>query len=70
MYVIDIIGFFGVLLAPEIVGNLTVCGFGAGRWYKILTVRGEGRTRFLAGCCYYVTVWRRGSIVFLSRSSR
>ena len=34
VYVLDFAVFFG----SEIVGILTVCGFGAGRWYKILTV--------------------------------
>jgi len=38
VYVLDFAVFFG----SEIVGILTVCGFGAGRWYKILTVWERG----------------------------
>ena len=38
VYVFDFVVFFG----SEIVGILTVCGFGSGRWYKILTVWERG----------------------------
>ena len=38
VYVLDFAVFFG----SEIVGILTVCGFGAGRWYKILTIWERG----------------------------
>ena len=58
LYVFDFVVFFG----SKIVGILTVCGFGP-----------EGVQNFDnlgEGCGYFTTDWRRGSIVFLSRSSR